>query len=441
MITCSNYCLTQNLLLPNLRFSYFTHKVTLPFLHFVEVSSQENLLQVFPELYKDLSSGKMNTLDAYVVHYPHNKVLKPTSDLCLKILNKMCLHAAQVFDRQTGREYGFGNFRLSNPSRATELHLLTNEELAGLPTNNLECERHLAGFGKRAAVAKFRNKRFTAKGIRNDCTLLISDAFETKNEKKFNKVVKFLNEMELKWVAEQKKLKLKQIKEKIEKGKKRDQYVQKRLKLCKSWGGPVVSVEELHTILNSHPDQNEVIVRNELIYFRESHKSEVLCNPELFKVNGNTHEERLLNLCALIAEDEECSQSLCSLPTNADAALVVGASSFNMQKEKNADIEVGHFYATLIKEGLLDTWYIATCEGRNGDGTYKMDHLMRVQDGSNLKWKRPTKPDLLNLHSESILDCEIDGEWNVSNERSITFSLRNHNHIELLVKQMSFKES
>ena len=74
----------------------------------------------------------------------------------------------------------------------------------------------------------------------------------------------------------------------------------------------------------------------------------MLYNPELFKVNGNTHEERLLNLCALIAEDEECSQSLCSLPTNADAALVVGASSFNMQKEKNADIEVGHFYATLI---------------------------------------------------------------------------------------------
>ena len=263
--------------------SYFTHKVTLPFLHFVEVSSQENLLQVFPELYKDLSSGKMNTLDAYVVHYPHNKVLKPTSDLCSKILNKMCLHAAQVFDRQTGREYGFGNFRLSNPSRATELHLLTNEELAGQPTDNLEYERHLAGFGKRAAVAKFRNKRFTAKGIRNDCTLLISDSFQTKNEKKFNKVVKFLNEMELKWVAEQKKLKLKQIKEKIEKGKKRDQYVQKRLKLCKSWGGPVVSVEELHTILNSHPDKNEAIVRNELIYFRESHKSEVIYKPELLK--------------------------------------------------------------------------------------------------------------------------------------------------------------
>ena len=90
---------------------------------------------------------------------------------------------------------------------------------------------------------------------------------------------------------------------------------------------------------------------------------------------------------------------------------------------------VGHCYAKLIKERSLDTWYIATCEGKNEDGTYKMDHFMRVQDGSNLKLKRPTKPDLLNLHSEFILDCEIDGEWNVSNERSITFSLRNYNYV------------
>ena len=71
---------------------------------------------------------------------------------------------------------------------------------------NLESERHLAEFGKRAAVAKFRNQHFTAKGIRNDCTLLTSDSFQTKHEK-VNKVVKqFLNEIEQKWVAVQKNL-------------------------------------------------------------------------------------------------------------------------------------------------------------------------------------------------------------------------------------------
>ena len=107
---------------------------------------------------------------------------------------------------------------MANPPHATKLNLLTNDELEGLPTNNLESERHLAGFGKRAAVAKFRNQRFTAKGIRNDCTLLISGYFQSKAEKSFNKVVELLNEMEKRWVEDQKNLKLKQIKEKIEKG-------------------------------------------------------------------------------------------------------------------------------------------------------------------------------------------------------------------------------
>ena len=70
------------------------------------------------------------------------------------------------------------------------------------------------------------------------------------NMKKIDKVLKILNKMDQRWVVEQKVLKLKQIKEKIEKRKKRDQYMQKRLILCKSWGGPVV------TILKSDPDKN-----------------------------------------------------------------------------------------------------------------------------------------------------------------------------------------
>ena len=68
-----------------------------------------------------------------------------------------------------------------------------------------------------------------------------------------------------------------------------------------------------------------------------------------------------------------------------------------------------------------------------------MDHLMRVQDGSNFKRKHSPKPDLLNLHTDSILDFKIEGEWNVSNYK-ITFLLRNHNQIDFLVKQMSFTE-
>ena len=62
-----------------------------------------------------------------------------------------------------------------------------------------------------------------------------------------------------------------------------------------------------------------------------------------------------------MAEDDE--YSLCSLPTNADASLIVDASSPNVHEEKNKDVVVGHCYTTLITEGSSDTWYIASCEG------------------------------------------------------------------------------
>ena len=86
-----------------------------------------------------------------------------------------------------------------------------------------------------------------------------------------------------------------------------------------------------------------------------------------------------------------------------------------MYEDKNEKVVVGHCYATLITKGSSETWYIATCEGKNE--TYKMYHLMRVKAGSNLKWKYPAKRDLLNLHLASILDCKIGREWNVINER------------------------
>ena len=59
---------------------------------------------------------------------------------------------------------GLEIFCLSNTPCATELNLITNDDLDGIPTNNLESERHLAGFGKQAAVAKIRTNASQHKG-------------------------------------------------------------------------------------------------------------------------------------------------------------------------------------------------------------------------------------------------------------------------------------
>ena len=164
------------------------------------------------------------------------------------------------------------------------------------PSHNLDAEHHLSVFGKGAHVANFRNKKFTAKGIRNDVTLFLSATFQNESSQGFNSIVKLLNDMEKDWVDEQKQFHKLKILEKIEKGKNQSRYTQKCLQLCKEWNGPATSVEELNEILNSNPDKMEQIVRTELSFYRDTHKADVIQQPDLFRINNICHNEQLLQL-------------------------------------------------------------------------------------------------------------------------------------------------
>ena len=56
-------------------------------------------------------------------------------------------------------------------NRATDILKLTNKQCQDLPTGNLKGERHLSLFNKHSEVANCRNRKFTAKSIRNNVML------------------------------------------------------------------------------------------------------------------------------------------------------------------------------------------------------------------------------------------------------------------------------
>ena len=141
-----------------------------------------------------------------------------------ELLKKMCKIAATVLEQQAGWEYDFGEGVYATP-RAMQLHLLSPEDHAVLSSNDLDAECHLTVFGKRAPVAKFRNKKFTAKGIRNDVTLFKLATFKKEQSKGFTYIVKLLNYMEKDWVDEQKQFQQLKIQDKIEKGKNQSMYM------------------------------------------------------------------------------------------------------------------------------------------------------------------------------------------------------------------------
>ena len=102
---------------------------------------------------------------------------------------------------QCAKEYGFA---AESSTRATDLSVLTKEQLRGLPTGNLKCARNLSIFNTRAEKgARSRNRKFTAKSILND-VMLYRDV-QDKVDPSMKLVTKLLDEREAVWTDSQKK--------------------------------------------------------------------------------------------------------------------------------------------------------------------------------------------------------------------------------------------
>ena len=76
--------------------AFFNYKVTFPFLHLVERSTQEQLLQILFQLYQDLLNKNVDTLNKYVVDIRNIVIAEPTSLLGKQIIDMMCIDAADA---------------------------------------------------------------------------------------------------------------------------------------------------------------------------------------------------------------------------------------------------------------------------------------------------------------------------------------------------------
>ena len=255
--------------------------------------------------------------------------------------------------------------------------------------------------------------------------VLHKSTFENTPYKILKTIATILNVREKEWTDDQKRLHKLKVEEKLEKAKNQSQYTNKLLNQCKSWRGPVCSIDELNTILSEKPDMMEQIVRTELTYYRNTHKAEVIASPSLFKLNKISHEERLTNLCVLLGGMSD--RSITILPGNKDAlaALKNGDGVVGVVEEE-AILVVNQICVTVWNEVNGKQWYIGYCTEVKENGTFLVEHVDRVKKNSNLKWKYPVSPDTCVVDAEQVMQCEIVGDWNCANDRNMTFTLMNH---------------
>ena len=257
--------------------------------------------------------------------------------------------------------------------------------------------------------------------------------YSSQQSKGFTSIIKLLNDMEKDWVNEQKKFQQLKITEKIQSINTQN--------ACSS----VNNGMDLQLVLKNSKQLwtwiqiREKIVRTELFFYWDTNKkTDVVQQPDLFKINEISHDKQLLNLCVLLAEHDLANDFVLLLSNKDAATKLLSQNSVDPTKAHNEEalIKVGWYYITLMTEKKMNKWYIASCEGKNLDGTYEIDDLTRVQRGSNLKWKQPARINKINSQAESIVECGVNGEWDVSQERNMTFTLQNHVYISILVKTM-----
>ena len=78
-------------------------------------------------------------------------------------------------------------------------------------------------------------------------------------------------------------------------------------------------------ILQKNCDQVGKIVRTELLYYKDTHKTEIGSTQELLKLNMITYDQQLLHLCTLSGKD--VAGKYLSLPTNKDMARILSTSA------------------------------------------------------------------------------------------------------------------
>ncbi len=133
----------------------------------------------------------------------------------------------------------------------------------------------MSKFNNLATVAKFRNKQFKAKGVRNDTVLYQTGKVQAGNVDK--QVNRLLHACEASSTKHQQELQKARIADKIKKRQRQLDYTKKLLNDCKSWQGPATSTRELEVILADKIEElSDRIVRAELSYYKHTHRNGVL---------------------------------------------------------------------------------------------------------------------------------------------------------------------
>ena len=415
---CSLYLESEFIITALKALSFFTYKVTMPYLNMVERCNQNDLVKILPKLCQDLENGNLDTLVEYLVPWMHVNASEhqPTTDLDHYLLNAFAVKCAGGVKMQCSREYWETTEEITE--RATSLHLLSVEERKNLPTENLAAERCLARFGNLASSSAVHSNRFfKAKRIRDD---MLFNKNETvgNTEMASTKVLKKLDDMEMLWTGKQKEAMKKKMIDRIQKTQKEGQFLNNLVHKCKEHGGPFTQIEDLKE-LPKESTKLKKILRTELQYQRIAHPKDSQDNPSLYKVNSLEIDVMISNLALILGAvdtgigtvfptEDEVFSILSETNQSPTAAHTISSTNVLTSAEYTAGDIVAVIW-DITEENRQ--WFLARVCDVDEDGNIECEHYERRDNGNDVMWSRPKKDDIQYVLPVQILPIKIETEW------------------------------
>lgn len=402
----------------------------MPLLNCVVKSDQSTLLQVLKALHDDLKKGDMDTLKNFHVEWKHvNMAAHQPTSLESMILNQMCQEAAKGVEVQCAREY-WGDPNLQQ--RAAELFKMSPDQIKNLPTHNLDAERDLARMGYLASLsAAHSNKKFKGKRIRDDLVLTETTTQAQDVDMKYKKIFKTLKEMEQKWTESQKKEMESYIRKRLQADNKVNHYTKEILRKCKEHDGPITSCAELQQLQKRCEGKAfQRALRSEIIFQRLMNPQDHQARPKLYKVNGMSVGDMLINFTELLCEGATNENSVVQFPTSEEMEVTL-TSMADQQQPDQFTFQQPLAVVWHDEESETSKWYIGFYLDGNIEQSIRVDHLVGEQD----VWKRPLEDDIQEVVAEQIIPVVVDGEW-----KAVTGDGRSDRYMEMKYMVKNWKE-
>ena len=200
----------------------------------------------------------------------------------------------------------------------------------------------------------------------------------------------------------------------MKKSLKSKDYTKKLLQNCKSWGCPCTTVKELQQIHKEKGDQDVLIVKTELAYYACAHKADKIARPDLFRLNGISHEEKLTNFAILLSDDCTSSHTVADLPTNEHVITALEGLTEQPQSSVPAPLKLNELCVDVWPNCDAGyEWYIGYIKSVTADG-YVVDHLHHVTKGCLNNWKHLSHEEVHTAENYQIVNGVVEGEWNIT---------------------------